>query len=210
MAYARVCVRVVVHNRGELLSLPADIKLNGRSPNVCKKRKGRRDGPREIGGNARRSTISFRCERGCFASIEIGPFFPGSARLGSPFVSRGGTYPSFGGVIYKSLQHERQVTVPLERYLSACTSYEHDLVRRIKKGTPAFLDNSNSARLYTLDRNALVCHPRDDNMEISFVTRALACQTFVALAGHEAFYIYACIYGDVAFPLWSRAGRLVQ
>jgi len=45
-----------------------------------------------------------------------------------PFVSRGGTYPSFGGVIYKSLQHERQVTVPLERYLSACTSYEHDLV----------------------------------------------------------------------------------
>lgn len=45
-------------------------------------------------------------------------------------------------------------------------------------------------------------------MEISCVTCALACQTFVVRAGHEAFYIYACIYGDVIFPLRSGTNGL--
>lgn len=46
-------------------------------------------------------------------------------------------------------------------------------------------------------------------MEISCVTCTFACQTFVVLARHETFYIYACICGDVVFPLWSRE-RFVQ
>jgi len=36
------------------------------------------------------------------------------------------------------------------------------------------------------------CASRDDNMEISWVTCPLACQTFVVLAGHEVLYL--CVY----------------
>jgi len=85
----------------EALSL-ADAKPNLRTPMSLKK-KPEKWTAREVEGNARKSVPS--CFRGCFASIKIRPFFPvGPAQ--SPFVFCDGTYPSFDGVIYKSLQHE--------------------------------------------------------------------------------------------------------
>lgn len=147
-------------------------------------------------------------ERGCFASIKTGSFFlDASARL-VPLCLPWRHVPQFRW-------SDLQVTPAWkagDRAARALLKRLHELWTRPRRGnkkeTPAFWIIVIPPN-FTPSIGKHWCVWRDDNMEISCVTCALACQTFVVRAGHEAFYIYACIYGDVVLPLRSRMGRTV-